>query len=231
MYVVIQCVYDWVLQRCEGLHMAEFGFPGDTTAPLSVRVPVELRDRLGSLAAANQRSLSQEVVKRLTESVWPSGASPVQRVFEVLNLPKVLRIQSSSTNADAGAVMAVVTGMGIDRLTFAARPNELNGATMVLILESAHTTLLMDGTWINMAREPRMGEVAHLMRQLASLDLLRSARYFPHLVDDTTELDPAQALKRIFDHGAPLRFDLEEYLDLLSVHRCYEIERFCLDPK
>ncbi len=199
-------------------------------SPLSLRVPAELRERLEALAQAHGRSLNQEVVRRLQQSCWPAGGGPLQKALEVIGLPKVVRLRSGSTSTDAANVVAVADGLGVDRVLFAARPNDLNGATLVLILESSFTTVLLDGSWINMAREPRIGEVEQMLQDLDARRLLQNARYCQDLVEDTTALEPADAVNQIIATGRPAPLDLRAYLDLLSVHGLYDIKRCRLQP-
>ena len=196
------------------------------TTPLSIRIPVVLRERLEALASVGGNNLTQEVVTRLQKSCWPAGDTATQQALAAIEFSKVMRMRSGSTSSDIRDILAVTHGLGVDRLVFAVRPNELNGACMVMILQCEYTTLLMDGSWINMAREPRIGEVEQLLQQLDAVGLLRTALWCPHLVPITEKLSPDEALEAVLAAGKPVALDLKGYLDLLSGHGFYDIGRF-----
>lgn len=198
----------------------------DSTQPLSVRIPSRLRDRLEVLAKNHRRSLTAETVERLHLACSPGGSRTVQRALEALNLPGVVRLRSSSTSADVSNLLDVAEAFSVDRLTFAARACLRNGAALVMILESGHTTILLDRSEVNMARDQRAGEVAVLMQRFAAMGLLATARFIPQLVPTTAELEPADAVERLLEVSEVRPFDLHTFLHLLSQHGLFDLARF-----
>jgi hypothetical protein len=206
-------------------------YRSDGSVPLSLRVPVALKERLEALAKKRDRSVSAEVVDRLQASVWPSRSPAALRALEALEMPRALRIRDSSTSGDVSNVLDLVDGLGVDQLTFAARACDLNRAVLVLILESPKLYALLDTSFLNLARQPRVNEVADLLSALDARGLLANANYLPALLEPHPRgvplPEPAVALEEIrAKGGVPRKFEQRAFLDLLSQGSLYASDRF-----
>lgn len=191
-------------------------------AAIGLRLAEGLRDKLAAHANLNHRSLNGEITARL-EASFRSEARVAQELFDAIALPRVVRMTSSSTSADRTRILNAARHLPIERAVFAAKANDLNKAVLVLILETPRVTFLLDGSWINMARSPREAEVQEIFQGLDRLGVLDNAEYCTHLVDDTSELPPEQALERIAKTGhlAPLS-NLADFLRVLAQHEFFD---------
>jgi hypothetical protein len=190
------------------------------------RLPVTLRDQLQKLASVERRSLNSLVVQRLSLVAWPPRRTDLGDLLHALELPSVLRLRSQSTSSDVGRLLEVTRLLGAERLLLAARANDLNGAVLTVVLETSSSAVIMDSTWLNMAREPRLSEVEELIKAWDAMGLLDGSRYCTRLVPETAHLPPANAVQAIVEQGQPADLDLQRFLELLSVHRLFEISRF-----
>jgi hypothetical protein len=193
-----------------------------TSVSIGLRVSEGLRDKLATQANLNHRSLNGEITARL-EASFRSEARVAQELFDAIALPRVVRMTSSNTNADKTRILNAARHLPIERAVFAAKANDLNKAVLVLILETPRVTFLLDGSWINMARSSREAEVQEIFQGLDRLGVLDNAEYCSHLVDDTSQLPPEQALEQIAKTGhlAPLR-NLADYLRVLAQHEYFD---------
>lgn len=182
------------------------------TSSFNMRLPSALRERLGVLAEANDRSLNAEVVARLAKS---AAGGHSRALFEALDLPKALRLRSTSTSADLDRLLTVCTELEADLIVLGARRDELNGAVLVAVVRTPTVTCVMDQSSLSVARPPRTLEMRALFQKLDSLDLLQWAHAWPELVDDTTQLPPAAAVDRLLS-AARSRLDLPAFLKLLG---------------
>jgi hypothetical protein len=197
-----------------------------TSTSIGLRLSEGLRDKLASHAAINKRSLNGEVAARL-EASFRSEARVAQELFDLIALPRVARMASSSTSADVTRILSAARHLPIERAIFAAKANELNNAVLVLVLETPRVTFLLDGSWINMSRTPREREVQEVFRCFDRLGVLDNAEYCSKLVEDTTQLPPEQALEQIAKTGAvkPLKI-LADFLRVLAQHEHFDPETF-----
>ncbi len=193
----------------------------DSSAPTTVRLPEPLRNRLAEQAARRDVSFNAEVVRRLQASFGPS-ASTVERAFEALNLPKAIRMNSSSTTADCMRLITVAEQLGAQSLLLGAKANDLNNAVLVAVIETPQALCVMDSTWINIARPPRQSEVEQLFQRFDSLGLLDHARACTVLVPDTSKLPAVEAAETIAREGKPERMDVRRFLNLLAQTRRIE---------
>jgi hypothetical protein len=196
------------------------------TVNVGFRLPAALRDQLQKLAAAENRSLNSLVVQTLSTAAWPPKRTDLGDLLHALELPSVLRLCSQSTSSDVTRLLEVSRLLGVERLLLAARANDLNGAVLTAVLETSSIALIMDSTWINMARRPRMLEVEDLMKGWDAMGLLEGSRYCTQLVPETRSLPPADAVRAMVEYGEPADLDLQRFLALLSGHGNFDVARF-----
>ena len=198
--------------------------PTDQTS-FTVRIATEIHERLARVAAGNVRSLNAEVVARLAGSLEPQR-NGADRALQVLELPRVVRFEESSTSQSVYALLTVCRELGADAITFAAREDRLNHAVLVAIVQTPALLAVMDTSWLNMARDPRLGEVEALFKALDGMGLLATARACRKFVPDTTALSAPKAVEAILEAGEPEPLDLRRYLNLLSGHGLFDVARF-----
>lgn len=97
---------------------------------------------------------------------------------------------------------------------------------LVAVIETPSVTLLMDCTWLNMARDPRIAEIEALFQRWDAMGLLDTARYCTKLVPETCNLAAEEALGVIVDEGKPAPLDLPQFLKLLSHHGFFDLAKF-----
>jgi hypothetical protein len=202
----------------------------DDSVSIGFRIPTDLRDQLHRLAGVEGRSLNSFVVQRLSQVAWPPRRTDLGDLLAALDVPPVLRLRSQSTSADVGRLLQVSRLLGAERLLLAARREALNGAVLTAVLETSSGAVIMDGSWINMAREPRMREVEDLIKGWDAMGLLDGSRYCTQLVPETQDLPPAEAVRVVAEQGQPAPLDLRRFLTMLSVHGLFEISRFWAGP-
>lgn len=197
-----------------------------TSISIGLRIPESLRDKLASQASLNHRSLNSEITARLDASVTVD-ARVARELFDAIALPRVVRMRSSSTGADLMRILNVARHLPVQRLIFAAKPNDLNTAVLVLIIETPAVTFVLDETWLNMARRLREMEMRDLFQGLDRLGLLNDAEYCPDLVEDTAALSPEQAVERIAKTGRIQRLsNLADYLRVLAQHEHFDASSY-----
>lgn len=106
--------------------------------------------------------------------------------------------------------------LGAESLLLGARADKLNNAVLVAILETPYVRCLMDSTLINMARDPRIGEVQQLFQHFDQLGLLDKACACTVLVPSTSTLPVEEAIETIARDGKPKPLELQSYLNLLA---------------
>jgi hypothetical protein len=192
------------------------------TISLGLRLPAPLRDKLSLRAELSNRSMNGEIVNRL-EASFRSDTRVADDLFDCLDLPRIVRMKASSTSGDVTRILNVARHLVIQRTIFAAKANALNNAVLVLILESPRVTFVLDGSWINMAREHREKEVQAVFQGFDRLGLLDSADYCAQLVPETSGLPPDEALSAIAKAGhiKPLK-NLADYLRVLAQHEYFD---------
>lgn len=196
------------------------------TISIGLRIPESLRDKLASQASLNQRSLNSEITARLDASL-SVDARVARELFDAIALPRVVRMKSSSTSADVMRILNVARHLPVQRLIFAAKPNELNTALLVLIIETPAATFVVDDTWLNMARRPREMEVQELFQGFDRLGLVNDAEYCPDLVEDTAALSPEEAVERIAKTGRIRRLsNPADYLRVLAQHEHFDVSNY-----
>ena len=195
------------------------------TVNIGVRLPTWLRDRLAAVAATLPgRSMNSEITDRLAASLLPNRG--LLRLLEAIDLPKAVRIATPTTSAAVERILTACRELGADRVTVAARADDLNHAQLVVLVESSSLVAIADDTSLSMARGSRILDVEDLFRNLDGLGLLASARMLTQHVPDTRGLEPAEAIDVIAkaSRGAPL--DLAQFLGALSGHGLFDEARF-----
>ena len=196
------------------------------TVTVSLRIPVNLRNRLTKEAKTSGRSLNAEVSKRLDSSL-DACAEFMGDFFDDYSVPKYLRMRCSSTYGDTARIINTLRGIPVERVIFAAKSSDLNDAVLVLLMEANSNIFIVDQSNINMARDPRIAEVSELMRAFDSKGLLETAEYCPELVDDTSSFNTEKAVQHFLHIGPRTRLlDLSDYLRLLAQHEHFEPSEF-----
>lgn len=190
----------------------------------NTRMPASLRERLSDLAAINGRSVNAELVARLNKSI---GGGHSQAVFEALLLPTALRVRATTTSADVERILTVCSELGADQIVLAAKRDQLNGATLVMIIRTPATTCVMDGSMINLARPARVAEVQQLFQRLDALGVLSHAYASTGYAEETSELAPAAAIALLLTQPRQ-RLELPSFLALLGVGQTFDAVAFQL---
>lgn len=84
--------------------------------------------------------------------------------------------------------------------------------------------LLLDSSYLNMARRPRIFEVEDLFSRWKTDGLISHMQFCPDLVTDTRELPPDEAAKLLIDRATST--DLGGFLKTLSWHGLFDREKF-----
>jgi len=169
--------------------------------------------------------LNAEVAERLALSLAPSRDA-VDRALQVLDLPRRVRFEESSTSQAVYALLTVCRELGADSITFAAREDRLNRAVLVVVVQTPVLVAIMDTNYLNMARDPRISEVETLFAALDGMGLLETAQACRRYVPDTSKLAPAEAIEAVLKAGDPGPLELGKFLNHLSKHGIFDLGRF-----
>ena len=192
---------------------------------IDVRLPEQLRERLMvTLQERRGQTLEQEIVRVLDGAVFGDTLEESLRVFD---LPKVVRVRSSSTHADMRQVKSIIRATLTERIVLAAREDDLNNAVLVMAIATEERVFVLDRSMLNLARRPREMEIQELFQALDGRRLLESALFHPELIEDTREM-PAEQAADVILRGSGVRAlsDLSEYLQVLSQHGIFEEAKF-----
>lgn len=196
------------------------------TATISIRVPEYLKEKLSRFAKQSDRSMNSEISNRLEASFLPA-TNKVDAIFEALDLGKVLRVRSTSTSADKSRLLNICRNLEVEKIIFGARSSSLNNAAMVAVIHTPAATFLLDSSSLNMAREPRICEIQEIFKNLDRIGLLGNTYFCGEYLEKTSELSKEAALEKILDNRNINKLTrLEDYLDLLSVHKLYDVKEF-----
>lgn len=196
----------------------------DSSSTTGVRIPIQLKAQLAEHAELNGRSLNAEMAARLQASVDRRGSPGLRLLASRLEWPRVMRIRSGNTSEDVRALAELPHVMGADGLVLAARPDELNGAVLVVLIESPYAHLLLDSSYLNMARRPRISEVEDLFGRWKADHLIGHIQFCPDLVPDTRELPADEAAKVLIERATST--DLAGFLKTLSRHGHLDLTKF-----
>ena len=190
----------------------------------SLRLPPALDSRLREAADAGGRSLNAEILARLEGTF---GSDPrVGALLDALELPHAVRLRHATTTATLKHVLQIVELLAVDRLVLAARTDALNDVVLVLLMQTASHSIVLDKSMLNMARRPRMLEVAELFRGLDAVGLLDLAEYHPKvLAAEAMPADVHEAAGVLLNGIKPLE-ELGQFLKLLAPHGLYDIKDF-----
>jgi hypothetical protein len=195
-----------------------------SSSTAGVRIPNQLKAQLAEHAELNGRSLNAEMAARLQASVDRRGSPGLRLLAGRLKWPRVMRIRSENTSEDVQALAELPHVMGADGLVLAARPDDLNGAVLVVLIESPHAHLLLDSSYLNMARRPRISEMEDLFSRWKADGLIGHMQFCPNLVADTRELPAEEAAKLLIEKATST--DLGGFLKTLSRHGLFDLEKF-----
>jgi len=198
----------------------------DESTSLGVRLPFSLKDKLAGYAGKHHRSLNAEIALRLSES-FHSNAQIINDIFDSIELGKVQRMRSSSTTTDTKRILTVLRHLDPNKIILGARKDRLNNAVLVFIAETPYITLLMDGSSINMARDPREEEVKEIFLEFSRLGLLTHVEYCKNLLPKTSKLTPDNALHQILEQGDIHQMrGISNFLKILSCHGIFDADEF-----
>lgn len=190
----------------------------------SLRLPPALDSRLREAADAGGRSLNAEILTRLEGTF---GSDPrVGALMDALELPHAVRLRHANTTATLKHVLQIVQLLDVDRLVLAARTDVLNEVVLVLLMQTASHSIVLDKTMLNMARRPRMLEIAELFRGLDAVGLLDLAEYHPKVIAEDSMPANVQDTAVLLLKGVKPLEDLAQFLKLLAPHGQYDIKDF-----
>jgi hypothetical protein len=167
------------------------------TVSVNLRMPSALRDRLVKLAQFARRSMNTEIVERLHASAAGGGHSSL---LEAIEMPRAVRVRCPNTTAAVRNFLTACAELDADRVVLMARRDPNNDAQLVALVHAPHVTALMDDSSLSLARPPRVAEVTDLIRGLARLDLLASARFAAEYCTDTRGMAADTAAAMVADH-------------------------------
>ncbi len=196
--------------------------------PIGIRIPISLKERIAIHAKKQGKSLNAEIIQRLQKS-FGSTARIIDDIFDTLNLEKIQRMRSTSTQADKKRIITVLRNMGVDKIVLGARREQLNNAVLVFIAQTESITLLMDSTNINMARTSRELEVQDIFHELDKNGLLEHIEYCKDYLPTTSNLTPDKALQLILEKGNLQKIvNITDFLRIFSVHEQFDADEFFL---
>lgn len=198
------------------------------TKSVGVRLPSSLKANLESEAKKFDRYLNTEIVTRL-EGSFNRPDRVFDIIFDAIQMPKVVRIRSSSTSADTDRVITLLRNMGFEKVIVGARKDDMNNAVLVMLMQASSIILLIDEADMNMARRPREREVQDIFQEFDKQGILGNVEYCPSYLDDTRELAPEKAMLSILNKAPTMKLEkISSFLDLLSVHGCFDIGEYPL---
>ncbi len=195
----------------------------EDTKVLSVRMPIERYEALREQArekGVSLNSLMNQLAEKGAASLGRKCLSP--RDFVDIDLDRhVARLRTGSTGEDLNRLWRAMNSAPLVDATFAARPDDLNGRTLVAVVNTEEFTFLMDDTTVNMARRPRAMEVQDFFERV--FEAFPGARFFfvPEVLDAG---DLAGAIGGIAKEveGKELkqltRENVEAYYEVLGMH-------------
>jgi hypothetical protein len=195
-----------------------------STAIFSLRLPRSLDEQIREAAEVRGQSLNAEIVARLSNSF---GTDPrVGKAFDALEMPQAVRLRHASTAATVEHVLLMARLFEIDRLVFAARVDRLHEAVLMMVMQTAAHTIVLDKTTLNMSRLPRILEIAGLFRGLDELGLLAAADYCPHLFPEVDFPQHAHDAAALILSDTRRLERVEDFLQILASHEEFDLAAF-----
>lgn len=195
----------------------------------SLTMPLQesVRERLTLAALRRGWSPEQEAAWRLKQS-FGLEKSGLRNLLESLEMPQAIGLKTSNTSTDVSRIISVCTELDVGGLILGAKDCDLNNGRLVALIVSGPLTIVVDTTWANAARTPRISEVETLFQHLEELDLLKSTQACTVRVPDTAHLSAHEAAQVIVEQGKPGAFHLGMYLRMLAGHDHFDLSRFTL---
>lgn len=182
--------------------------------PLKIRFDIDNLEALERESKTTRRPITYVVNKAVASRYSDVEASVL---LEALNLPKVVRLESTSTTADVRRIRSLLKRDQLRRVVFAVRKDPLNGHCMVAYLEMDDVTVLIDTTMINHARRPREMEVQELFVKVDELNLSGDTYFIEDVVSATHDKTVDEAWQII--SKLPIKpFELKSYIELLATY-------------
>lgn len=181
-----------------------------------LRMPVELRSVLESVAADKRRSLNAEIVARLEESfrggqfaTWAGNQIAERRIsrdmtfadcFDWRKESNVIRLRHMGSTHDAHDQLLTVLASDerIESVTLAVRDGVANLSALSVVMRTPELIYLADTTYLTAERLPRESEIRDLVWALDIRGLLGDAVEFRTThVAQTAGMAPAKAVAAI----------------------------------
>jgi hypothetical protein len=106
-----------------------------------------------------------------------------------LALPEVIRVRGGSTSTDLDFIINSIDILPDAQFIFGVRDDHLNGKCLILIIKMKETTLVMDHTYLNAARDHRSSEITFIFKTIFEKHPLKSFQYSNSVIDDVEEND------------------------------------------
>ncbi len=182
--------------------------------PLKIRFDIDNLKALERESEGTTRTITYLVNQAITSRYSDIEASAL---LEALDLPKVVRLENTSTTADATRIRSLLKRNQLRQVVFAVRDDHLNDRCLVAYLEMDEITVLIDTTMINHARRPREMEVQELFIKWDELDLASDTYFIEEVVPDTRDKAVDEAWQ-IVSKLPTKPFELKSYIALLAPH-------------
>lgn len=186
------------------------------TSQVTLRIDDDLKSYYSELVDHHKGSLHRQLIKGLEfgKNKKSHITTAVSSILDSVELPEVLRINSTSTTFDRDRIMTIIRSLETERLFFGVRQEFINKAVLVFIAETKNKTFLFDKTLLNMARRPREWEIADLFKVIEEQGDWQKLEFFSEYLPETLGLSAEEAWNRIFEQER--NNDFEAYINLLS---------------
>jgi hypothetical protein len=163
----------------------------------------------------NDIPVARIINRRLNESY---STLPLEFLYNTLTgLPEVFRMKEMNTADTISSIKRYLRRPNIERVIFAAKSDALNDFVLVTVVEMSDITIVIDNSSNNLARTPRISEIAELFQEWNrnKTRLESKTVYIANPIEDTQSKAPEVALREIYKYKA-IPFSLENFLKVLS---------------
>jgi len=164
------------------------------TNPLKLKLSEE---NISLLHAENQRTgvpYAKIINARLNRSYMQLSCEEMLKALDVAN---VLRMKANNTTATSHEIIKLLRRPTLAQVILGAKPDDLNGKTLVMILEMEDVTIVADNTVNSLARTPRIMEIQDIFQHFHKLGLQEKSLYITEPVDNTESLPVNEALDKL----------------------------------
>jgi len=188
------------------------------TNPVRVNFDEENLQHLEKLSKTRPRIVTNYVNRAVTDSRTSIRA---EDFMATVDMPKTLRLRSSSTTADVERIITLSQMATTESIILGARECDLNSRVLCGFVQFGATKILFDNIMVNHARSPRISEVEHLLKKLASSETTAMLELLPEIVEPTIHL-PADEAIDVYEKQNIEPFKLKAFLQLIAPTQTHE---------